>query len=245
MPGDGKVPALKWTRYQTERPTEAEIRQWFSLQSNIAVITGQISGVVVVDADSPEALQHLRTRLPWTPWQTRTARGFHVWYRHPGMPIRNTAKLQAENGRLALDVRGDGGYVIAPGSVHRCGCRYEYAGDWSVPRDRLPIFWVGWLQRPTPPPSMTPPRPRPTGDVVERARAYLAAIPKPEIGDGSDVAVFRQACHLLRGFALAPHDAASLLWEWAGGRPGWTREWIAQKVAHAERYGTEPLGGLR
>ncbi len=82
-------------------------------------------------------------------------------------------------------------------------------------------------------------------DVIQRARRYLAAIPLPEIGAGSDSATLSAACRLVRGFGLPSEDAEALLWEWAGGRPGWTREWIALKVAHAERYGTEPLGALR
>jgi hypothetical protein len=86
---------------------------------------------------------------------------------------------------------------------------------------------------------------RPTGELVDRARAYLAAIPRPEIGYGSDVAVLSAACRLVRGFGLGAVDAEALLWEWCGGRSGWTREWVSQKVAHAERYGTEPVGALR
>jgi hypothetical protein len=86
---------------------------------------------------------------------------------------------------------------------------------------------------------------RPTGDVVERARRYLAAIPKPEIGQGSDVAVLSAGCRLVRGFQLAEADVVALLWAWTGGRPGWTHEWIVQKVTHAARYGTEPIGALR
>lgn len=43
---------------------------------------------------------------------------------------------------------GDGGYAIAAGSLHASGVWYEEAGDWSVPREDLPKFWVGWLQRP-------------------------------------------------------------------------------------------------
>jgi hypothetical protein len=81
--------------------------------------------------------------------------------------------------------------------------------------------------------------------VIDRARAYLAAIPRPEIGHGSDAATLNAACRLVRGFALAPADAEGLLWEWAGGRAGWTREWIAEKVGHAVRYGTEPIGALQ
>ena len=61
---------------------------------------------------------------------------------------------------------------------------------------------------------------------------------------GSDADTLYAACRLVRGFALSLVDAEDLLWEWAGGRPGWTREWVAQKVAHAERYGTEAIGSL-
>jgi hypothetical protein len=86
--------------------------------------------------------------------------------------------------------------------------------------------------------------PRPSGDVITRARKYLAAIPVPVIGQGSDVATLSAACRLVRGFNLSPADAEALLWEWAGGRAGWTRDWIASKVSHAARYGTEPIAGL-
>ena len=142
-------------------------------------------------------------------------------------------------------MRGDGGYVIAPGSVHQSGAQYEQAGDWSVPREQLPRFWVGWLVRPTPRSRPRPPTHRPVGDVVERARRYLAAIPPPEIGRGSDQATLYAACRLTRGFGLPEADATALLWDWAGGRSGWTPEWIARKVRNAVAYGSEPVGALR
>jgi len=244
--GDGKTPAIPWKEFQSRPPTEDEIRQWFSGGSmNIAIITGAISGIVVVDVDSMDALRWWTSRRPYTPWQTGTSQGFHLAYRHPGVPIRNRARLETPDGRLAIDVRGDGGYAIAPGSTHPSGVEYQWAGDWSVSRDQLPRFWPGWLQRPTRPSAPRPDRPRPTGNVVERARRYLAAIPPPMIGYGSDNATLYAACKLTRGFELNALDAEALLWEWAGHRPGWTREWIAQKVAHAIRYGSEPIGVLR
>jgi hypothetical protein len=86
--------------------------------------------------------------------------------------------------------------------------------------------------------------PKATSLVVGRARAYLAAIPKPVIGQGSDAVTFYAACRLVRGFDLSAADAEALLWDWAGGRAGWTREWIAEKVDNAQ-YGTEPIGVLR
>jgi hypothetical protein len=247
MPGDGKVPALAWLAYQTRLPTEAEVIDWFGdAPLNSAVITGAVSGFVVIDADEPEAWRWIVRHLPYTPWQTQTARGFHFWYRHPGIPVPNRARLETPEGRLAIDVRGDGGYVIAPGSVQASGAMYLEAGDWTEPREQVPRFWPGWIARPVARPSPLPARgPRPTGDVIDRARRYLAAIPRPEIGRGSDTETLYAACRLVRGFDLGETDATALLWEWAGGRAGWTHEWIAEKVRHAVRYGSETIGALR
>ncbi len=215
---------------------------------NLAIITGAISDVVVIDADAPDALAWCTSNLPYTPWQTETARGFHLFYRHPGINVANRARLETRDGRLPIDCRGDGGFVIAPGSIHATGARYREAGDWTVPHDQLPRFWPGWIQRPTRSTSQVISQnhlARPTGNLIDRARRYLAAIPPPTIGAGSDNATLYAACRLVRGFGLDAPDAESLLFAWAGGRPGWTREWIAAKVAAAVRYGSEPVGALR
>jgi hypothetical protein len=245
-PGDGKTPMLPWREYQTRLPTDRELTEWFGgAAMNVAVITGALSRVVVVDADASDALRWCTRHLAYTPWQTQTARGFHLWYRHPGVVVPNRARLATEVGRLAIDVRGDGGYVIAPWSLHASGVEYEYAGDWTVPIEQIPRFQPGWVQRAARPVGARPATPRMTGDVVERARRYLAAIPPPQIGCGSDRDTLYAACRLIRGFELSAADAEALVWEWAGGRQGWTRDWVARKVAHAQRYGSEPLGALR
>lgn len=242
---DGKVPVIAWREYQSRLPTVAEVHAWFDREpKNVAVITGEISGVVVVDADSREAMRWCASRLPYTPWQVKTARGWHLFYRYPGVRVTNRARVETNDGRIALDVRGDGGFVIAPPSLHSSGVRYVHAGDWSASREQLPVFWPGWLRRPE------RPAPRramahPTGVVIDRARSYLKAIPRPEIGAGSDAVTLYAACRLVRGFGLTEGEAIALLWQWAGGRPGWTFEWLAQKVRHAMRYGTEPIGALR
>jgi hypothetical protein len=199
---------------------------------------------VAVDCDSDEALAWATLNLPYTDWQTETASGWHLFYRHPGTPIGNRARLTTNAGRLALDVRGDGGYVIAPGSIHESGAEYREAGDWDAPHDSLPIFEPAWATVPVREAPRRQVTHRSSAPVRERARRYLEAIPRPVIGGGSDAATLYAACRLVRGFGLDPAEAEALLWDWAGGRPGWTRGWVARKVDHALRYGTEAIGSL-
>jgi hypothetical protein len=238
---DGKVPGIKWKRFQTERATEDQVKVWFQGEQNIAIITGTLSGVVVVDVDSPEAEEWARLRLPRTPWRVRTAKGTHRFYRHPGTPVPNRAKIITPVGQIALDVRGDGGFVIAPGSLHKSGVSYEAVGDWSVPALKLPAFWLGWIARPRPAPiARHAAGPRPHGDAAKRAGAYLAAIPRPVIGQGSDNATFYAACRLVRGFLLDPKTAVELLIAWSG----FEREWVERKVECAVKYGNEDEGAM-
>lgn len=67
--------------------------------------------------------------------------GRHIYFEHPGRDVRNSAGKLG----LGLDVRGDGGYVLLPGSVHRdTGRVYE----WEVLHhpDEVPLAPVPlWL----------------------------------------------------------------------------------------------------
>ncbi len=94
QPGDGKTPTISWKKYQAKRASEAEIHEWFATDQNVAIVTGAISGVVVVDADSREAIAWVTSRLHYTPWQTRTSRGYHLFYDHPQVSVGNRTKIQ-------------------------------------------------------------------------------------------------------------------------------------------------------
>ncbi len=122
-----KRPALaSWQEHQSRRAVEEEIRAWWRRwpDANVGVVTGAVSGLVVVDLDGPEAVAFAKERgVPETP-TAATGKGYHIYLAHPGRPVANAAALGGVKG---LDVRGDGGYVVAPPSLHPSGRRYAWA----------------------------------------------------------------------------------------------------------------------
>jgi len=113
LPG-GKRPARRWKRFQTERPTDAELYEWFAQHDyEPAIVTGAISGITVIDCDSVEAEAMCQARGIRSDLTQRTNRGVHLVYRHDGE--RNTTRL---DGMAGVDLRGEGGYVRAyPDSI--------------------------------------------------------------------------------------------------------------------------------
>ena len=106
-----------------------QIERWWRADgnANVAVRTGSVSGLVVLDVDGEEGLDSLReleraqARLPRTPSVVTPRGGQHFYFGHPGCEIRNSAGALGPG----LDVRGDGGYVLAPPSIGATGRRYE------------------------------------------------------------------------------------------------------------------------
>jgi Bifunctional DNA primase/polymerase, N-terminal/AAA domain len=243
----GKVPVLSsWKAFQSARATDDNLQAWFGngQRRNIAIVTGAVSSVVVVDCDSPEAIAWADQHLPATEMRTRTGRGGeHRFYQHPGIPVRNKVKIQTDQARLALDVRGDGGFVVGPGSVHETGVVYEKLGQWPAV-EALPVFDPTWIAAPASPttPSNTVLE-RNRNHILTRARAYLAQVPPAIQGQGGDEHTFKAACKLVLGFALTDSDAFDLLRDWNHGCvPPWTDRELEAKIAAARKYGMEPMG---
>jgi Bifunctional DNA primase/polymerase, N-terminal/AAA domain/Primase C terminal 1 (PriCT-1) len=130
----GKIPAEPWAEYQQHRMTLEEIEEkpW----PGVGIVTGVISNVVVLDADSPEAVEELTRRgHPATP-MAKTARGVHAYFQHPGGELPTRIGLGS-----GLDLKGDGGYVVAPPSKHPSGTAYE----WIIsPEDEKPAPLPAW-----------------------------------------------------------------------------------------------------
>lgn len=110
---------------------ENTIRGWWSNMpdANIGIATGEPSGIFVVDVDvgngkrGEQSLAELEQKVGQLPTDAvvRTGSGgLHYYFELPPEPIRNSASRLGEN----IDVRGNGGYVIAPPSKHISGNAY-------------------------------------------------------------------------------------------------------------------------
>ena len=121
-----KKPLIKWKDFQQRQSTTEEINEWFTLwrDANIAVLTGSISKIVVVDIDSPKGLENLLVKVNKKDLETlrsQTGRGgTHLFY-------RTSKQLPNAVGILpGVDFRAEGGYVVVPPSIHANGKTYKW-----------------------------------------------------------------------------------------------------------------------
>lgn len=126
------------------------IRQWWQRwpTHGVGIATGAGSGIFVLDVDNgpgkdgDESLADLQATygpLPETVEVITGSGGRHLYYRVPeGVDIRND---QAARLGVGLDIRGDGGQVVAPPTIHPSGRRYEWEA--SNPDDVADA--PGWL----------------------------------------------------------------------------------------------------
>jgi len=136
--GQDKKPLIPWKEYQTRYPKDEELEAWFSDgKNNIAIVTGPISEIAVLDIDGEEGLEAIKKNklyLPPAPC-VKTGRGYHYYFKYQD-GVRNFTKRYP-----GIDLRGEGGYVLAPPSIHPSGTIYE----WIIPlEETLPELpdWV-------------------------------------------------------------------------------------------------------
>jgi Bifunctional DNA primase/polymerase, N-terminal/Primase C terminal 1 (PriCT-1) len=127
----GKVPATQHgCRDATKDLAQITARWRENPHYNVAVATGPISGIFVLDLDGLDAEASLRKleeqygALPATV-ESITPRGRHLFFRCENDAVRNSAGAIAPG----LDIRGDGGYVVLPPSIHPSGRPYVWSVD--------------------------------------------------------------------------------------------------------------------
>jgi len=126
----GKRPLVQWAAYQQRCAVVDELTSWFEQwpNANVGIVTGAVSGIVVLDVDRRHggalSLAQLDIELGPIPMTIEAATGGggrHLYFRHPGGRVTNRVGL-----RPGIDLRGDGGCVVAPPSVHPSGRRYTW-----------------------------------------------------------------------------------------------------------------------
>lgn len=166
--------------------------------SGIGVRTGAESGIVVLDIDrggreSLSALVETHSPLPATVEASTGGGGTHLYFKHRGNPVPNSAAKLGPG----LDVRGDGGYVVAPPSPHPSGRSYAWMEGHS-PEDIAVAEMPDWL-----------------ADLLEAPKTSAAAAPTrsyPEsIPEGRRNSTLTSLAGSLRRSGLSPAAIGSAL----------------------------------
>jgi putative DNA primase/helicase len=149
VPGE-KRPLVDWKEFQYRLPTADEVRGWWDRwpDAGVGLVTGALSGFVVIDIDSDEAEQAFKELVGDVVTLTGvTARGRHRVFKHPGFAVGNHVGILG-----AMDVRGDGGLVVAAPTVHETGVRYHWDDEHGMGLDcpiaELPEALLALLQQP-------------------------------------------------------------------------------------------------
>jgi len=118
---ENKKPYIEWKQYQQESPMKDEVEDWWTKwpEANIGVITGKATNLVVIDVDDENGRRTMDTLAPGLKPHTISPHGLHFWFKyHEGMV--NRAKIIP-----GIDVRTDGGYIIAPPGSNGDGGKYR------------------------------------------------------------------------------------------------------------------------
>ncbi len=184
--GPDKKPLVK-NGFKSATTDQEQIQEWWTRHpgAGIGMPTGPASGCWVLDVDlphGPETLAMLEAEhgpLPETPTQQTGGGGRQMFWRWNGRAIKNSA------GQIGpgIDVRGDGGYVVMPPSLHHSGQRYQ----WIVSASTQPApEWLVELamRRTQATTDQTPPRQSPAGGTpygraaMERECGRMALAPE-------------------------------------------------------------------
>jgi hypothetical protein len=121
-----KRPLIKWEKYQSEKATPEEIKEWYTKwpDANVGIVTGEISNLAVIDVDTKEGIQAIEEYLPDSvslPTVQTPKGGRHHYFRCPEPPLVNNSRTIT-----GCDLRCNGGYIVAPPSTNGTGKAYEW-----------------------------------------------------------------------------------------------------------------------
>ena len=174
-PGEKRPALTNWTVTASKDPQQ--ITEWFTgpfADHGIGIATGPESGIFVLDVDitdtkcGDETLNDLEQqygRLPETLIAITGSGGWHIYLNYPpNLEIRNDAGRRLGPG---LDIRGTGGQVVAPPTIHPNGNAYQWDQGCQTIADAPP--WLLQLLTAHTEPVQKPVQP--TGDITDSIAA--------------------------------------------------------------------------
>ena len=246
----GKHPRMSdWVKRAST--DEGAIRGWWRTypHANVGLVTGARSGFFVLDVDpdhggevSLAALIATHGALPATVEALTGSGGRHLLFKYPGHHIPNSTSRLGPG----LDIRGDGGQIVAAPSMHYSGGTYEWQRDCEPGRQLADA--PSWLLELIHEPVRVAPTPRsqPIDQAARRASAYLAKLPGAVSGERGHEATWTAALAIVRGFRLSEPESLALLLSEYNPRctPPWSEKELAHKVASAAHDATVAYGYL-
>lgn len=191
------------------------------------------SDLVVVDLDGEQAVDAWNELgAAEETYTVSTGRGLHLYFKHPGFFVGNSKSALGPK----IDIRGDGGFVVGPGSPHILGNEYSIAQD--IAPAPLPAWLLEWLRK-RPVKAEVQPHPEDvTGPERERRReiygSWLASeAPICVHGQGGDETLFKVVQKGAYDLALPSEDVLELIAEHYDDRcePPWGDE-LDERVLH-------------
>jgi len=132
-PDGSKAPSVDWKQYQEAPPTLKELPNLFKNGVGVGVVCGSVSGgleVLDFESGSPikewwELVKEEFSHACEIPVVKTPSGGYHIFFRCS--EVEGNQKLAVDaNGKVMIETRGEGGYVLAPGSPVACHEKGEY-----------------------------------------------------------------------------------------------------------------------
>lgn len=220
--------------------------------ANVGIATGAESRIVVLDVDAGKGGEESLERIiaehgpfDMTAQVHTGGGGAHYVFSHPGFRVPNS---NGEKGWLkvpGIDVRGDGGYIVAPPSLHASGSRYAWE-DGQSPGEMAIQPMPAWMLERVPRPEQAAAKPRPTRiePGKDLGRYWLGrALADAGLGNRNDVGFWLAG--QLRDSGLSKGEAESIMREYVhrvpvGGNAYTEREALASLNQAFARPAREP-----
>ena len=132
-----KQPYIHWQEYQKKMPSTDEVKDWFERfpDAMIAIVTGKVSGITVIDIDTTEGFTIIDKILPDNikcPVAITPSGGRHLYFQYCPELVTRSRDLPG------IDTKSDGGLITAPPSINAEGKKYTWLKNFHIGDVTLP-----------------------------------------------------------------------------------------------------------